>query len=129
MIALVKHDARPDLRASGRIILAPLAAAIPTVVLIQLDRAGVSVVNDRSHDREVEGWQSSTSLSSPTGSLKRRPEFVVSLHGSMLANSDFRKTADSNHISQEMPYPNGLLELAERMWQIGDWHMRWVPYC
>jgi len=41
----VKHDARPDLRASGRIILAALVAAIPTIVLIQLDGAGVGVVN------------------------------------------------------------------------------------
>jgi O-antigen/teichoic acid export membrane protein len=41
----VKHDARPDLGASGRIILAALAAAIPTVGLIQLDGAGVGVVN------------------------------------------------------------------------------------
>jgi len=41
----VKHGARPDLRASGRIILAALAAAIPTVVLIQLDGWGVGAVN------------------------------------------------------------------------------------
>jgi hypothetical protein len=41
----VKHDVRPDLRASGRIILAALAAAIPTIVLIQLDGAEVGVVN------------------------------------------------------------------------------------
>jgi O-antigen/teichoic acid export membrane protein len=41
----VKHDARPDLRASGRILLAALAAAIPTIVLIQLDGAGFGVVN------------------------------------------------------------------------------------
>jgi len=41
----VKHGARPDLRASGRIILAALAAAVPTVGLIQLDGAGVGVVN------------------------------------------------------------------------------------
>ena len=41
----MKHDARPDLRASGRIILAALGAAVPTVGLIQLDGAGVGVVN------------------------------------------------------------------------------------
>jgi O-antigen/teichoic acid export membrane protein len=43
--ASVKHDARPDLRAGGRIILAAFGAAIPTIVLIQLDRAGVGVLN------------------------------------------------------------------------------------
>jgi len=41
----VKHDARPDLRASGRIILAALGAALPTLGLIQLDGAGVGAVN------------------------------------------------------------------------------------
>jgi len=41
----VKYDARPDLRASGRIILAALGAAAPTLGLIQLDGAGVGVVN------------------------------------------------------------------------------------
>jgi O-antigen/teichoic acid export membrane protein len=41
----VKHDARPDLRAGGKILLAALAAAIPTIVLIQLDGAGIGVVN------------------------------------------------------------------------------------
>jgi len=41
----VKHDVRPDLRASGRIILAALGAAVPTVGLIQLDGVGVGVVN------------------------------------------------------------------------------------
>jgi O-antigen/teichoic acid export membrane protein len=41
----VKHDARPDLRASGRILLAALGAAVPTLGLIQLDGAGVGVVN------------------------------------------------------------------------------------
>jgi O-antigen/teichoic acid export membrane protein len=41
----VKHDARPNLRASGRIILAALGAAVPTLGLIQLDGAGVGVVN------------------------------------------------------------------------------------
>jgi O-antigen/teichoic acid export membrane protein len=43
--ASVKHDARPDLKASGRILLAALAAAIPTIALIQLDGAGVGAVN------------------------------------------------------------------------------------
>ena len=38
-------DARPDLRASGRILLAALGAALPTLGLIQLDGAGVGVVN------------------------------------------------------------------------------------
>jgi O-antigen/teichoic acid export membrane protein len=41
----VKYDARLDLRASGRILLAALGAAVPTVGLIQLDGAGVGVVN------------------------------------------------------------------------------------
>jgi O-antigen/teichoic acid export membrane protein len=41
----MKHDARPDLRASGRILLAALGAAAPTLGLIQLDGAGVGVVN------------------------------------------------------------------------------------
>jgi len=41
----VKHDARPDLRGSGRIILAAFGAAVPTVGLILLDGAGVGVVN------------------------------------------------------------------------------------
>jgi O-antigen/teichoic acid export membrane protein len=41
----VKHDARPDLRASGRILLAAVGAAAPTLVLIQLDGAGVGAVN------------------------------------------------------------------------------------
>jgi O-antigen/teichoic acid export membrane protein len=40
-----KYDARPDLRASGRILIAALAAAVPTLGLIQLDGAGVGVVN------------------------------------------------------------------------------------
>jgi O-antigen/teichoic acid export membrane protein len=43
--ASAKHDARPDLKAGGRILLAALGAAIPTVVLIQLNGAGVGVVN------------------------------------------------------------------------------------
>jgi len=41
----VKHDTRPDLRASGRILLAALGAAVPTLGLVQLDGAGVGVVN------------------------------------------------------------------------------------
>jgi hypothetical protein len=41
----LKHDARPDLRASGRILLAAFAAAVPTLGLIQLDGAGVGIVN------------------------------------------------------------------------------------
>jgi O-antigen/teichoic acid export membrane protein len=40
-----RFHARPDLRSSGRILLAALGAAIPTVGLIQLDGAGVGVVN------------------------------------------------------------------------------------
>jgi O-antigen/teichoic acid export membrane protein len=40
-----KYEARPDLRASGRIILAALGAAVPTLGLIQLDGAGVGAVN------------------------------------------------------------------------------------
>jgi len=41
----VRFDARPDLRAGGRVLLAALGAAVPTVALIQLDGAGVGVVN------------------------------------------------------------------------------------
>jgi O-antigen/teichoic acid export membrane protein len=40
-----KLDARPDLRASGRILLAALGAAVPTVGLVQLDGAGIGAVN------------------------------------------------------------------------------------
>jgi peptidoglycan biosynthesis protein MviN/MurJ (putative lipid II flippase) len=40
-----KYDARPDLRAGGRILLAAFGAAVPTVGLILLDGAGVGVVN------------------------------------------------------------------------------------
>jgi O-antigen/teichoic acid export membrane protein len=43
--ASMKFGAGPDLRASGRIILAALGAAVPTLGLIQLDGAGVGVVN------------------------------------------------------------------------------------
>jgi stage V sporulation protein B len=41
----VRFDTRPDLRAGGRVLLAALGAAVPTVGLIQLDGAGVGVVN------------------------------------------------------------------------------------
>ena len=41
----VKFDAHLDLRAAGRILLAALTAAVPTFALIQLDGAGVGVVN------------------------------------------------------------------------------------
>jgi len=41
----VKFDVRPDLKAGGRILLAALAAALPTIALIQLDRMGVGAVN------------------------------------------------------------------------------------
>ena len=40
-----RFDARPDLRAGGRILLAALGAAVPTVGLILLDGAGAGVVN------------------------------------------------------------------------------------
>jgi len=40
-----RFDARPDLRAGGRVLLAALCAAIPALGLIQLDGAGVGVVN------------------------------------------------------------------------------------
>jgi O-antigen/teichoic acid export membrane protein len=43
--ASVRFDARPDLRAGGRILLAALGAAVPTVGLILLDGAGAGVVN------------------------------------------------------------------------------------
>jgi hypothetical protein len=41
----VEFGARPDLRASGRILLAALVAALPTVGLVQLDRLGVGAVS------------------------------------------------------------------------------------
>jgi putative peptidoglycan lipid II flippase len=41
----VKFDAHLDLRAGGRILLAAFTAAVPTLALIQLDGAGVGVVN------------------------------------------------------------------------------------
>ena len=37
--AAVVFGTRPDLRASGRILLASLGAAVPTIVLIRLDTA------------------------------------------------------------------------------------------
>ena len=40
-----RFDARPDLKAGGRILLAALGAAIPTLGLTLLDGAGVGVVN------------------------------------------------------------------------------------
>lgn len=41
----LSFDARPDVKASGRILVAALGAAIPTLALIQLDGAGVGLVN------------------------------------------------------------------------------------
>lgn len=41
----VKFNARPDLKASGKILLAALGAAIPTLGLIQLDGAGAGALN------------------------------------------------------------------------------------
>jgi O-antigen/teichoic acid export membrane protein len=41
----VKFDARPDLKSGARILLAGLAAAVPTIALIQLDRMGVGSIN------------------------------------------------------------------------------------
>jgi O-antigen/teichoic acid export membrane protein len=40
-----KFNARLDLKASGRVLFAALAAAVPTVGLIQFDGAGVGVIN------------------------------------------------------------------------------------
>jgi len=40
-----KYDARPELRASGRILLAALVAAVPVIVLIGLHLTGVGLVN------------------------------------------------------------------------------------
>lgn len=40
----MKHDALPDFRASGRILIAALVAAVPTVALIQLHLTVVGVV-------------------------------------------------------------------------------------
>ena len=42
---MAKHDARSDLKTGGRILLTALAAAIPTVGLIQLNGAGIGVIN------------------------------------------------------------------------------------
>jgi O-antigen/teichoic acid export membrane protein len=44
-VTSAKFNARPDLKSSGRILIAALGAAIPTVGLIQLDPARVGVVN------------------------------------------------------------------------------------
>jgi O-antigen/teichoic acid export membrane protein len=41
----MKYDALPDFRASGRILIAALAAAVPVVVLVQLHLTAVGVVN------------------------------------------------------------------------------------
>lgn len=40
-----RFDARPDFRVSGRILLAALGAAVPTVGLIQFDGSGIGVFN------------------------------------------------------------------------------------
>jgi O-antigen/teichoic acid export membrane protein len=40
-----RFDVRPDLRAGARILLAALGAAVPTLGFIQLEGAGVGVVN------------------------------------------------------------------------------------
>jgi O-antigen/teichoic acid export membrane protein len=43
--ASAKFGARPDVRASGRVLLASLGAAIPTIVLIQLGGMATGIVN------------------------------------------------------------------------------------
>jgi len=43
--ASVRFGIRPDLRASGRILLAALGAAVPTIGLIELSNAGIGVLN------------------------------------------------------------------------------------
>lgn len=43
--ASARYNARLDLRASGRVLLAAFVAAVPTLALIQLDGAGVGAVN------------------------------------------------------------------------------------
>jgi len=43
--ASVKFNARPDLKASGRILLAALGAAAPTLALIHLNGEGASAIN------------------------------------------------------------------------------------
>jgi O-antigen/teichoic acid export membrane protein len=40
-----KFGVLPDLKAGGKILLTALAAALPTIVLIQLDRLGIGAVN------------------------------------------------------------------------------------
>lgn len=42
---MMRYHVQPDLRASGRVLLAALVAAVPTVALIRLDGAGVGAVN------------------------------------------------------------------------------------
>jgi len=41
----ITYNARPDLRASGKVLIAALAAAIPVVALIQLHLTGVGLAN------------------------------------------------------------------------------------
>ena len=41
----LRFGTRPDLKASGRILLAALGAAVPTLALIQLDGAGIGMIN------------------------------------------------------------------------------------
>ena len=41
----VKHGARPDLRAGGRILVTALTAAVPVVAVVQLHPTGVGIVN------------------------------------------------------------------------------------
>jgi hypothetical protein len=43
--ASVVFGARPDLKASGRILLVSLGAAVPTIVLIRLDTMGIGISN------------------------------------------------------------------------------------
>jgi O-antigen/teichoic acid export membrane protein len=43
--ASVRFGARPDLKVSGRILLAALGAAVPTIALILLDATGTGIVN------------------------------------------------------------------------------------
>ena len=40
-----RFAARPDLKASARILLAALVAAVPTIALTRLDGAGIGIVN------------------------------------------------------------------------------------
>jgi len=43
--ASLRFGARPDLKASGRILLAALGAAVPTIALILLDATGTGILN------------------------------------------------------------------------------------